>query len=183
MDASIHHRRLRDPHLTGRTLIRDLERPQGGPGEIGAFDRVRPGFAGAGCKRAARIVPRTGWSLVWNERTRTAETPRNRGLLRLGRELRARARHGEWSGGGGGSPERTRLCGPFPDIQGKYREIRGIRTVRSRRGPDLLRDSEELETSSLRNETGNSFGRTGNVMSGAGNRDSLPREIVPDERR
>ena len=50
-----------------------------------------------------------GQSLVRNQKPRTANTPRNRGLFRVGRQVLARVRHTQSLGGGGGSLGRTRL--------------------------------------------------------------------------
>jgi len=69
--------------------------------------------------------------------------------------------------GGRGSLQRTRLCGRFPDEQGKYREILADLVRLTERGPEFSTSFEDLAVNSLRSETGNRSTRTGKHEAGA----------------
>jgi len=97
-------------------------------------------------------------------------TPPTSPTSRPGRDESPRGRT-QWRWGG--SPRRTRLCGPFPVQQGKNAEIRPFSASKRTAQRRFQCGSCRLATNSLRTPTGKSAKRTEHSGGGSGYRYSL----------
>lgn len=108
-------------------------------------------------------------SLVRIPSTRSHKTPRNRALFSIGARPRTRSLERRRLNGGGGSPERTRLCPEIPAVQGEYREILSSQAPAVADSPGFPFYNGGLSNHSLPPRIGISIPSSGNESISAGN--------------